>query len=142
MGEIDEPNTPAQARDFGRYLQQNSGVAKVAVVSLLPRAPRYIQHVAEAGGVPEGVEFYGVPVPIAGDLLGAGVREVRKVGQYYRMGHLAAESAVSEHRHPRGGSVLSSEGIAEIAGPRTELTPESARAIHDLVTEPFDGEAP
>lgn len=114
IGEIDVANTPAQARDFARYLhsvkKENGETSKVAVVSLTPHAPRvsrYVQKVIEDGAMPEGVEFFGVTVAPELEVLGAGVRELRKINKYSKPkedgspGDVAFDPAYDSYYRPR-----------------------------------------
>lgn len=112
IGEIDAANTPAQARGFAKYLHslKNAGeINKVAVISLTPHAPRaarYIQLEIENGDISKDIEFYGVTVNPETDTLGTGLREVRKVLQYYRKGDLARTPAYTAYYRPLGRKTI------------------------------------
>lgn len=145
IGEIEQANTPAQAKDMAEFLGDHPEIDHVAVVSLLshaPRVSRYIEKAVEDGVMPEGVEFYGVPVPVGDESLGAGVREVRKIVEYYDKGHLSADSAVPEYHYPRLDTLLTVEEWAFEGAGQPELTDQSKATIDALLREPFGGEAP
>jgi hypothetical protein len=96
IGTIEQAHTPAQVEDIAQYLGQTAYAGKVAVVSLgahSARVGRYIER--NKAILPEGVTFVRAAAPLTHDTIGTVHREVTKVLQYEKKGHLARQSYFS-----------------------------------------------
>jgi hypothetical protein len=96
IGHIDRIGTPAQVEDIAGYLREHPVGGKIAVVTSAEhsaRVGRYIEHYKNL--LPPETIMVNAPFSEVSNQVGKTLREIRKVGDYYEKGDLAANSYFS-----------------------------------------------